>query len=1213
MASPATKRRKLSYSDESDRSEGGYDNHDSDNLHSQGEDIERRDIEDTDDSMPDVEYTEEGGSYSIVNAENAATASPPNNEVESHTASAHAKADKTPYTRQSMSLRDGVYTSEVYKSNVFKLQVDELLQQVKPKYGKKKVPAENAMRILKSIIEQLPNRTPLSIPEARASLKSEGVVIPFPNPQPSKDAKYKLQYDRPSSINATGSYPLEIATQTEDSLSIDLVVTMPKAIFQEKDYLNYRYFYKRAYYLACIAAGIKTSKRGAFSISFGYLNGNHLQPIIVIRPSLHGDIDDFASSNFQIHILLAIPEKTFAESKLLPISNSIRPKGMEDGAETQSLSPTPFYNGSIQSDATVSAYLKLLHFTSSKSDAYKDACVLGRLWLKQRGFGSSVRKGGFGNFEWAATVALLLEPDPGTAAAVLSPGYSSYQLFKATLQFLATHNLSEYPYRLYAHDIIFPKGDNTPVFFDGPRKMNILFKMMQWSYSRLQAEAQTTIQMLSDSRFDQFESTFILKTDIVKYHYDSTLEMPLSKLQVDTNSDNYFPYLNETIGNIHKILIRALTDRVDIISFALADEDNWPISSNLPRENQRKTLLINFATNPITANRTVDLGPTAENKREAASFRQFWGEKAELRRFKDGSIRESIVWSTKNTSVLVLEQIISFILGKHLSLTFTENARFSSDTFAHLVPFGRIQGQSGIVPFVPLLNNLAGLEQDIRQLEHLPLQIRRISAADALLRYSAIEIPTSVCPNSTPASIVLQFEGSARWPDDLCAIQRTKIAFLLKLSDLLSAAKPSYVTRIGLENPSQPSQNQSYLDIITPQRFSFRLRIHHDREATLLDRQLKDKSLDGQSRESAASALAAYKRDFLQTPAHTQALQALCTRFPALSPSIRLTKRWFSCHLLSPHFSSEFIELLVARTFLQPYPWPVPSCATTGFLRTLAWIARWDWRHVPLVVDFSIGSNMNNTGLEPHSRALSTEDIEKIRMRFEAWRQIDPSMNRVVVFAATNLDNEGTTWTDRAKPEKVVAARMTALARAATDVIRSEEDNMLTRMKGKAIEPRNMGQFVSETLFISRVEDFDIIIHLPRKYSRARKISSEPQFKNLQLQQGTGELQTTLGFGPAQLFVAELRDIYGEAILWFWDSESFNIIVGLWNPQVTTARAWKVKASWNSLPTDIHRAEKKSKRTNLTDQMADMRVNKGAICNEIKRLGGELVERIEIN
>jgi U3 small nucleolar RNA-associated protein 22 len=65
---------------------------------------------------------------------------------------------KQVHKRQDAPLQDGVYTSEVYKSNMFKLQVDELLPQVKFKYGKKVASVENAMRSLKSIIEQIPSR-----------------------------------------------------------------------------------------------------------------------------------------------------------------------------------------------------------------------------------------------------------------------------------------------------------------------------------------------------------------------------------------------------------------------------------------------------------------------------------------------------------------------------------------------------------------------------------------------------------------------------------------------------------------------------------------------------------------------------------------------------------------------------------------------------------------------------------------------------------------------------------------------------------------------------------------------------------------------------------------------------------------------------------------------------------------------------------------------
>ena len=64
-----------------------------------------------------------------------------------------------------------------------------------------------------------------------------------------------------------------------------------------------------------------------------------------------------------------------------------------------------------------------------------------------------------------------------------------------------------------------------------------------------------------------------------------------------------------------------------------------PTSSPAPMEG----LLIELLLNPLHINRAVDRGPSADEKELAASFREFWGKKAELRRFNDGSIRESLI------------------------------------------------------------------------------------------------------------------------------------------------------------------------------------------------------------------------------------------------------------------------------------------------------------------------------------------------------------------------------------------------------------------------------------------------------------------------------------------------------------------------------------------------------------------------------------------
>ena len=62
------------------------------------------------------------------------------------------------------------------------------------------------------------------------------------------------------------------------------MLTFSKHLFQPKDYREYRYFYKRAYYLAVLAAGIDKNDTCSFKLSFAYQDDNQLQPVIAVEP-----------------------------------------------------------------------------------------------------------------------------------------------------------------------------------------------------------------------------------------------------------------------------------------------------------------------------------------------------------------------------------------------------------------------------------------------------------------------------------------------------------------------------------------------------------------------------------------------------------------------------------------------------------------------------------------------------------------------------------------------------------------------------------------------------------------------------------------------------------------------------------------------------------------------------------------------------------------
>ncbi|KAI5297858.1 hypothetical protein KEM56_004482, partial [Ascosphaera pollenicola] len=90
----------------------------------------------------------------------------------------------------------------LYKSSLFKLQVDELLSQLRPDHQKLLSRVEQPLRKLKEIIENLPNVPAKSVKDAEKYLKSEfSTLVPFPDPRPAGDSKYTFEYSRPTSIN----------------------------------------------------------------------------------------------------------------------------------------------------------------------------------------------------------------------------------------------------------------------------------------------------------------------------------------------------------------------------------------------------------------------------------------------------------------------------------------------------------------------------------------------------------------------------------------------------------------------------------------------------------------------------------------------------------------------------------------------------------------------------------------------------------------------------------------------------------------------------------------------------------------------------------------------------------------------------------------------------------------------------------------------------
>ena len=162
---------------------------------------------------------------------------------------------------------------------------------------------------------------------------------------------------------------------------------------------------------------------------------------------------DFTKLNARVCILPVLSSTSpIPLHRLSPSHANIRINTSHDSNNDESNPPkhlpTPLYNNALLQTLTPKHYLLSVHNLQNEVPAFTDALALLRIWANQRGY-SGGTKWCVRGFEaagpwWWSLLALLLhgdEPKPGVKLNRRKPvgkGLSSYQLFKAALEFLGT-------------------------------------------------------------------------------------------------------------------------------------------------------------------------------------------------------------------------------------------------------------------------------------------------------------------------------------------------------------------------------------------------------------------------------------------------------------------------------------------------------------------------------------------------------------------------------------------------------------------------------------------------------------------------------------------------------------------------------------------------------------------------------------------------------
>lgn len=532
---------------------------------------------------------------------------------------------------------------------------------------------------------------------------------------------------------------------------------------------------------------------------------------------------------------------------------------------------------------------------------------------------------------------------------------------------------------------------------------------------------------------------------------------------------------NALLYSLSSTIARALGTRATHCTILHAASP--PCSLDNPSPAPPTSIDIGLILNPSEASRLVDHGPPASDEEACAEFRAFWGPKAELRRFKDGAIQESVVWEVKSQDekMNIPLSVVQYVLEYHFGISKTDVRAFQPAFDGLLVPptalsdaFPAVGVKGGTRAALAAFDELVKSIKDIDE-NDVPLSLSHVAPVSDILRNTAIFAPiphaTTLpsCATYLPAiDVILQYEQSPRWPEDLAAIQKLKLAFLETIARRLKAKRAAAHVAIALDEDASVIEDNCSLELVIPSGFAVRARIYCEVEETLLKRLVAPKGKNWTipqeyvvSKDEAKKALALHQRRFVHGPQHHNAVAATQHRTPSYGLTTRLVKRWLAAHLLLPYIPEETVELLCAYVYLCPGAFGVPATGQTGFARVVRLLKEWDYRESPLHVPLytAAGAEPGKAIAFPQDKKEKVDGLFKEKLGEAGW------------VIATEKDLAGTAFGPVLGPKASIPARTRQVAAATWQFLCAGMDDGNLAVKVRCTERVAKG---SEGLTVSR-------------------------------------------------------------------------------------------------------------------------------------------------
>ncbi|CAH0399608.1 unnamed protein product [Chilo suppressalis] len=266
-------------------------------------------------------------------------------------------------------------TENLFNSNLFRLQIEEILLEVQVKEKTEKKFQEWFLQLKDHLLSICEDGTEYNLTEPTLHKKLK-VKLPISTKLDKTKCVFKfLKFDN---VEIAGSYSLGCSINSK--LKVDLQITVPADTYTKNDSINYRYHKKRAAYLACIAAHLKNYE-GVENLQYSWINGCETRPVLDLTPT--GKL----GKHMTVRIDLKSQSEAYKLHRFSPSRNNLRESWLlSENAEnnTEVGPPTPFYNSSILCDQTAAENNSVLEQTLMNSENLKQSIVLLKIWLRQR-------------------------------------------------------------------------------------------------------------------------------------------------------------------------------------------------------------------------------------------------------------------------------------------------------------------------------------------------------------------------------------------------------------------------------------------------------------------------------------------------------------------------------------------------------------------------------------------------------------------------------------------------------------------------------------------------------------------------------------------------------------------------------------------------------------------------------------------------------------